>query len=155
VPAQRSDVALLTAARAFIRQGDTAIERFTALGMPKKFITDLPGLVKSFEEASDGQRTGKAGNAAATAGIKTALAQGQLALRTLDVVIVNTFVDNPLVLAAWKQARQSASTVKDTAVTEPATQGKPAADGPAATAVPAETPPVPIALVPDALKKVS
>ena len=71
LPEKKSDVALLTTARAFIREGEAAKERFVTLGMPDTFVAELEALVDGFEQAIRDRRAGKTGLAAAQAGLKT------------------------------------------------------------------------------------
>jgi hypothetical protein len=112
VPEQRSDTALLTTARAFIREGEAVKARFVPLGMSDRFLTDLQAVVETFEEAIHGRRAGRSGLAVARAGLKTALAQGLDAVRTLDVVVANTLQDDLAVLTAWKRGRRMTSKAK-------------------------------------------
>jgi hypothetical protein len=53
LPEQRTDTALLTTARAFIREGQAAKERFVPLGMSENCLTDLQ------EQAIGGRRAGR------------------------------------------------------------------------------------------------
>jgi hypothetical protein len=106
LPEYSSDVELLTAARAYVREGQAAIDRFVLLGMPKTFVNDLQALVDGFEQAMHGRRVGKAGAAAARAGLKTAIVQGIDAVGTLDIVVSNTLKDDPVALAVWKRDRR-------------------------------------------------
>jgi hypothetical protein len=105
VPADSSDLALLTAARAAITACEAALDRFVLLGLPKTFVAELQELTDSFEQAVHGRRAGKTGRAAAQAGIRTAQVLGMDAIRTLDIVVTNTLKDDPVSLAVWKRDR--------------------------------------------------
>lgn len=161
MPEYRSDVDLLTAARACVREAQAGLDRFVLLGMPKTFVTDLQALVDAFEQAVHGRRVGRAGAAAARAGLKAALVQGLDAVRTLDIVVTNTLGDDAASLAVWKRDRKLYPKAKPIAAAEnapppspPVTPPEPA--GPArALAPPAAAPAVetPDAIAPDSLER--
>ncbi len=111
-PAQKSGVALVTAARAFIDEGPTAVQRFVPFGMPATIIAELQALVDRYGEADRERRAGKTGFAAARAGTKTALARATQALRVLDVVVPNTLVADAALSAAWHEARRVEASAK-------------------------------------------
>ena len=164
LPQQRADIALLTAARAFIREGHAAMDRFVPLGIAETFIKDLQGLVNSFEQADCNRRAGRAGAAAAQAGIARAIGQGMDAVRSeLDVVVINTFAGNPVLLTTWKRARHTSTKVKRPARVKPSVASTEPAAAPASG-----TPPVspgtattraigaaPLTFVPNPLKRAS
>jgi hypothetical protein len=142
MPAERSDTSLLTTARAFISEGQAVKNRFVPLGMPDDFLTGLQKVVDTYDQAIGGRRAGRTGLAAARAGMKTAIAQGLDAVRTLDVVVANTLQDDPVVLAAWKRGRQQMSKAKGASAGVKAQGTKP--EGPT------PTPAAPAAASPDA-----
>ena len=116
-PAQKSAVAVVTAARAFIREGQAAVERFVPFGMPATTITELQDLVNRYEQADRERRAGKTGFAAARAGTTAALARATDALRVLDVVVPNTLGADPALLAGWQDARRVEAPSKSTTAT--------------------------------------
>lgn len=150
VPDQGPDTALLTAARAFIREGQKAIDRFVLLGLPKTFVANLQEATDAFEQAVHGRRVGRSGLAAAQAGIKTALAEAMDAVHTLDVVVSNTLENDPVTLAVWKRDRRVnpktkpapvARSAKRTQTQQPAAPVEPAAtQAPTAPSVAAPQP---------------
>jgi hypothetical protein len=105
VPIDSSDLALLTAARAFITECQKALDRFVLLGLPKTFVTELQELTDSFEQAVHGRRAGRTGRVAAQAGLKLAQALGMDAIRTLDIVVTNTLKGDHVSLTTWKRDR--------------------------------------------------
>ena len=95
IPNNSSDVALLTAARAILQESQAAVDRLVLLGLPKTFVTDLQELIDRFEQGVHGRRTGRAGVAAALAGLEDAFARAHDAVLTLDIVVGNTLRKDP------------------------------------------------------------
>jgi hypothetical protein len=106
MPLYRSDVALLTAARAFVREGEAVLEKLLELDMPRHCIEELRAAANAFEAAMQGRRAGRSGVAASQAGISTAIARGAHAVRTLDVVVLNVLENDAVTLAAWRRDRR-------------------------------------------------
>lgn len=106
IPSNSSDVALLTAARAILQESQAAVDRLVLLGLPKTFVTDLQELIDRFEQGVHGRRTGRAGVAAALAGLEDAFARAHDAVLTLDIVVGNTLRKDPVVLAVWRRDRR-------------------------------------------------
>jgi len=121
--AGRSDVALITTARAFIDKGQAVIEQFVTLGLPETFVADLREATDALEQAVKGRQAGKAGLSQARAGLKAALAEGTQAVRTLDVIVENTLADDPVLVALWQRERRVA---KGKTTTAPKTDSPPA-----------------------------
>jgi len=118
LPEGRSDVALITTARAFVREGQSRIERFVPLGMAGTFVAELQEVTDTFEQAVKGREAGRAGLAEARGGIKAALAKGADAVRTLDVIVSNTLEDNPVLVDVWKRERRVITKGKTTAASK-------------------------------------
>ena len=141
IPVDSSDLALLTAARAFIRECQAALDRFVLLGLPKTFVSDLQELTDRFEQAVHGRRAGRTGSAAAEAGIKMAQAQGMDAIRTLDIVVTNTLKGDAVVLSGWKRIRLINPKPKATSATVKAATETPNLDPPSPVAPAQPAPP--------------
>lgn len=136
LPTQRTDVALVSAARFFIQEAEAMSDKLVRMGLSPTFVTTLRTLVDALETTSEQRRSGLAGRASAQRGLMVALDQGFQAIRTLDVIVANLLQDDPTRLAAWKAARhlpgQKASSTRATLET-PAT-----ADVPPATTAPTQ-----------------
>ena len=146
MPKRSSDVAVSAAARTFLTQAEAYHDQFVALGLPATCLTDLREALDAFEAAMTDRRLGRAGVAAAQAGIKAALTTGANAARTLDVVVLNTVGHDPSLVAAWQRDRRivegttKATPSSDTATPEVVTA--PAA--PAAGETTSEEPAAPV-----------
>ncbi len=105
-PRQRSDQALVTAARLFIRESEAVKSRFIAYGMPDSFVATLGALVDGFEQAMRSGETKRDGHTAARASIEAALSGGIAAVRKLDVILANRLGDDPVTMAVWKRDRR-------------------------------------------------
>jgi hypothetical protein len=103
---QRSDQALLTAGRLFVKDAEAAKAPFIAHRIPKTFVADLHTLVETFAQAIRKREQGKDGHTAAQAGIGAALSSGLAAAGTLDVIVANEFGGEPMALAVWHRDRQ-------------------------------------------------
>ena len=107
VPRRRpSDVSLLAAARGVIADGPAAAPALAQFGLAGSFIRDLQALVDQFGEADRGRLARRLSLASARVGLTTALADAADAVHTLDVVVANTFKDDPMALAEWQTARR-------------------------------------------------
>jgi hypothetical protein len=134
---------LLAAAHAFIQESQQRADSFVALGLPATFVTDLSALVARYEQTIRGRRDGKSRRDGAQAGIRTAVAKGMDAVRTLDVIVGNTLKHDPVLRAVWKSDRRVNPTrkavvaaVKEAPVLAPPT----AVPGPVAVPTPLPTP---------------
>ena len=105
-PKLRTDVALLSAARAFINNGQAAVERLVPLGLAPTLLTELQAQVERFEQAARATGHVKALLATERAGIAAALAAGTRAIQRLNVIVTNTFAQNPVQLTEWKRVRR-------------------------------------------------
>ena len=114
LPEQETDVALLTAARAFLQAGEAVKAEFVAHGLPDSFIGDLQQVITTFEQAIGVRQAGQTGATLAQIRTKAALAQGLKAIRTLDVIVLNLMGENEEVLGVWKLKRHVVATGKST-----------------------------------------
>lgn len=106
MPRRTSDVSLLAAARLFLDDASLMSEELIALGLPGNWQSDFGVAIDTFEEQMRGRRDGRYGVATARTGIRTALADGFDALRTLDVIVANTLKDDTPLLAGWERSRR-------------------------------------------------
>lgn len=106
MPQQTSDIAILDAARSFVRQAEPIKDELVALRLPPTRIEELRRAAEVFDEAIDGRRAGRTDLAAARGGITDALADGLSAVRLLDVIVPNVVKDDPVLTAAWKRVRK-------------------------------------------------
>ena len=106
LPRRKSDLALLTAAKAFIQEGEAASSRWVPLGLPESSVADLVRAVEAFDRALDGRRESKADLTAARESVTRALSSGFDAVRQLDAIVSNTPTLDPVVLAVWEHIRR-------------------------------------------------
>ena len=141
-PKLKSNVALLSAARAFLKNGQAAMDRLVPLGLPPTLLTELREQVERFEQAAKVHGEAKAVHATERAGIADALADGTRALQRLHVIVTNTFARNPVQLAEWKRVRRvarkpkSSGTSKTSAAPEAVTTTSAAPGQPETAAAP-------------------
>ena len=106
MPTRKSDVALLTTARALLHEAEGVKDTLVQLGLPPTFVTDLQKATDALEEAMRGRGAGRSIVAAAQAGITAALAHGSDAVQLLDVLVANAAEHDPVVFAAWQRDRR-------------------------------------------------
>jgi dTDP-4-amino-4,6-dideoxygalactose transaminase len=91
---------------AFISNGQAAVERLVPLGLAPTLLTKLQAQVERFEQAARASGHVKAVLATERAGIAAALAAGTRAIQRLNVIVTNTFAQNPVQLTEWKRVRR-------------------------------------------------
>ena len=101
-----TDQALLTTGRKFARDAEALSNQFVAHGMPVAFVTELDGLVASFERALRDRGVGREARRAARASTKAALSSGNAAVRGLNAIVINHFPDDAVVTTVWEGARR-------------------------------------------------
>jgi hypothetical protein len=134
MPNRTSDIAVVRGARAFLQEAEPYQDQLVRLGLPATYFAELRDAADAFDAALTDRRAGRSGIAGAQAGIKAALTQATDAARTLDIIVANTFGDDPIVMAAWERDRRLVDG-----------QRKPhadASDAPAAEHTPADALPV-------------
>jgi len=104
MPRGNNDQLLLNSARAFASDAVEHEQTFIAHAMPKTFIADLNLAISAFEVAIDEQAAGIGERVGATSAIEDASENGVKAQRKFDVIVRNTFRDNPAALAEWTAA---------------------------------------------------
>jgi hypothetical protein len=102
LPVRRSDVALLTAARACLRAAKPIEADGIELGLPATFLQELCGAIDDFDRVTRDRRVHRAAAAAAQKSLTAASANGFAAVRTLDIVVTNVLRDDSVRLAAWR-----------------------------------------------------
>lgn len=106
MPAARSEVALVGAARTFLESAATIDAQLIELGLPTNFLAEFREAVGTFEEQLGRRREGRGAVAQAQRAISAALADGMNAARTLDVIVTNTLGHDPALLARWQRDRR-------------------------------------------------
>ena len=106
LPKARTDQALLTAGRLFVRDSGTFEAEFLAHGMPSTFRADLNTAIERFEQALHGRDAGRAEQTAARAGISAALESGLAAVQNLDVIVANCLRGDAVMMAVWDRERR-------------------------------------------------
>jgi hypothetical protein len=106
IPARRSDVVLVTAARSMLIAVDGMTERFVRLGLASSFVEDLRDAVDTLERSHDLHQSGRKALTEAQTGIGLAIARAFDAIRLLDIVVPNTLKSDPVRLAGWRRIRR-------------------------------------------------
>lgn len=106
MPGRRSDAAVLTRARGFVRDTEALLDEFVSLGLSAAWFAEFRRAVDAFGEAVAERRAGRVGAAGAQAGLSAAIAAGMAAARTLDVIVANALERDPVAFAAWRRARR-------------------------------------------------
>lgn len=106
MPKVRTDQALLTAGRLFVRDTQTFEAEFLARGMPTAFRADLNTAAERLEHALHDRDAGRAEQTAARAGISAALESGVAAVENLDVIIANRLRGDAVTMAVWERERR-------------------------------------------------
>lgn len=126
-PLQSADTAILASAQAYLDRLEPMKEAFVRRGLRANFIDEFRQAIEQFAESLDGRSVDKTGRIDATAATAAAIAQGMQSVRLLDVVVANTFVDEPQVLATWKRWRRMETPgPAEAAVDDPAPETAPA-----------------------------
>jgi hypothetical protein len=119
LPRSGSDQSLLATARAFASDALPLKAEFIRHELPADFLESLNTEIEGFENAVNGQNTGKDTRVAATASIDTALERGMSAAQRLDALVRNKFRNDPAVLAAWVSASHTERTAARTRADKP------------------------------------
>lgn len=104
-PPRGGDQALLSTARAFLKDAKPLAKQFIAHAMPKDFLADLEQSIADFEVASRDHETGREVRIAARAAIDDAMESALSALRRLDAVVPNQLREDGTTLTMWERAR--------------------------------------------------
>ena len=148
MPTRHSDGALLDVARKFLDNAKAQKAKFVRLGLPATFLDDLRTHVAALEKAFEHRREGRRGRKLAQGDVTAAFARGILAIRTLDVVVVNAVRGDLGRFESWKTMRRldgmSKSSSRRVKVPAPvvaastADETPPAVESPAVVDAPAE-----------------
>ncbi len=104
-PASYSDAAVRTAARTFLKEAAPLSAVFVEYGLPSTFLQDLQSALDAFAERVDSRSTRKVRMFDARHTIRTAIEDGNAALRMLDVIVANVLANDRKALDRWKVAR--------------------------------------------------
>jgi hypothetical protein len=104
MPGGTGDQALLNAARAFVTNATPRAAEFVQHELPATFLTDLQANIDELEQAIRAKHHNTEAHVSATASIDTSLERGLNALRKLDAIVRNKFINDPAILAAWVSA---------------------------------------------------
>jgi hypothetical protein len=99
-----NDQLLLNAARAFVTDAAPLRGQFVAHELPADFLDVLNADIVALETAISEQASGVGDHVAAGASIDDAMGRGNDAVRKLDAIVQNRYVNNPGVLAEWASA---------------------------------------------------
>ncbi len=119
-PARYSDVAVTTAAHAFLTEVEPVKAAFILHGLPETFMQELRQSTEAFEQGMSERSVGKTTVSGAQGIIRAAFAQGMDAARDLDVIVANTLGYDGLTLDEWRRARHIESGGRRASVGAPA-----------------------------------
>ena len=105
LPRNIGDQELLGVAQAVATDAIPLKSEFIRYAMPVDFLDELGELTEEFRSALTTQQTGRASRVSASAAIENTLDEALSAIRRLDSIVRNTFVDDPETLSAWTVAR--------------------------------------------------
>lgn len=112
-PRHRGEAALLSAARAFLRDAPPFSAEFIKFGMAADFLTELEQQITEVVEATSERHGHTQSRVAATAELDEAIEDGLKLRRQLNAIVRNSSRNDVGVLAAWESAshieRQSRS----------------------------------------------
>ena len=127
VPRNDNDQLLLSTARAFATDATPFVSEFVRRELPADFLDELNVTIKLFEKAVIDKNIGTENRVSARAAIDEAIVEGMNAVRQLDAIVKNKFINDPAKLAAWESAKHTERAPRS-AVTEeippPAVTGK-------------------------------
>jgi hypothetical protein len=106
MPDRTSDIAILTAARAFLREAEPYHAQLVELGLPASYFAELRQTADAFAEALTEHRTGRSDVAGAQAGITAGIKEGSATARRLDIIVANVLGGDPVAMAAWARDRK-------------------------------------------------
>lgn len=132
LPRPKTNPVALATAHAFVKDAEPVAAQFIAHGLPADFIATLKAALETFERASEVRDAGKIARASARAGVRAKVAEGQLIVQQLDVIIRYHFAADRALLGAWERARQLDGLPQPPAAK--AETGSPSAPSPADTA---------------------
>lgn len=104
IPAGLKDQEMLTLARSILTDAPPYQSEFIKRGLKAVFLEELGAQANRFEEAITRKIRGKETHVTATATLDHLIERGLRCLRELDVIMRNTFADDPASLAAWLSA---------------------------------------------------
>lgn len=101
---RNSDQNVLNFARSYIETATPMAAEFTSRGLPASFPVDLQARIDAVEAAESHQSQALANKTSATANLAAALRQEKDITSQLNVIVGNTFRNDPGTLAAWESA---------------------------------------------------
>lgn len=104
LPFRIGDLALVSAARAFLADAVPLKQEFVKYALPEDFLEDLEADIIAFETAIATKNSALSTRISATASIDEAMANGMRAVRQLRAVVRNRFRNDVAKLAAWASA---------------------------------------------------
>lgn len=119
MPHNSSDQNSLAAASAFIAAMGAYEDDFIAYGLTDEFLGDLQNDINAFEQNLDVPAKARETHVAATAEIGAVVRRGMIAVRILDGVVKNKYLNNVGKLAAWTTASHIERTPKSKEPTAP------------------------------------
>jgi hypothetical protein len=125
-PRSVSDQALLTTARSFAADASPLKTEFTSRGLPDNFLDDLNHDIEEFERTISQKIQKNEAQVTATAAIDAVIERGLNIVREIDVIMRNTYADDPATLAAWLSASHTQRTPRPTAEATPNIPPQPA-----------------------------
>ena len=105
LPRSQSDQAMIVTAETFATDAVPVKSEFLRRAMPADFLEELAELITDFRNAVNNQQAGESDRVRATAQIEETLEEALAAVQELNAIVLNTFADDPAILATWTSAR--------------------------------------------------
>lgn len=106
MPSVKRNSALLAAGKGLLTAAEPRAAQFIANGLPEGFVADLQKAVTDFEEAIGKREAGKVARASTERRLRVATAQGNAAIKAIDVIVQFQFADDEEMQSAWQRAKR-------------------------------------------------
>lgn len=106
MPDRTSDIAILTAARGFLREVEPYQAQLLDFGFPEGYLAELRQTTDVFAEALAERRSGRSATAGLRAGIRALLVEGAGVARKLDIIVTNALGTDLMAMASWARDRK-------------------------------------------------
>lgn len=135
-PREKSNQALLNAARAFHEDALALEADFINYGMGAGFLAELAAEIADFERATGEHQNHAQTGVAVTAGVDDVIEEGRSIRRHLNAIVTNTLRDDHALLAAWESASHIERPSRKPKAKPPTPSTSPSAEAPGTSAEP-------------------
>lgn len=135
-PREKSNQALLSAARAFHEDAQAMQAEFINYGLGADFLAVLAAEIADFEHATGEHQNHAQAGVAVTAGVDEVIEEGRSVRRNLNAIVRNTARDDSALLAAWDSASHIERPARKPKAKTPTPSASPSAETPGTSAEP-------------------